>query len=239
MTDFVTQKIHLKFTGDERKLLMLLCFMAKNVHNAALYELRQCYFNTGGRILKLETIIKRLETKENYNYLGKEWSDYLIANARRALVMYAKYHSFDKTLKDDSKEANALKDFPHYFPKNGFHSFRSKGIKRDITKKYVILPIPLRVKDGSIFKDRINDPELKDFMATLELNSAPEIKIKLTKNILSYPIPIVDICPEIYGRDFTASLVYPVNAKEPRPNLDDKILAIDLGVGNLMSCVSR
>ena len=241
MVEFKAQKIHLKVEGEEKKLLLLLCFMSKNVYNTALYQLRGWYFKSKGRVLTMNTLLTRLKENENYKYLGFDWGDAIIMDAYKAFTKYVKFHNYDGTLKKCISKQTSQKDtskFPHYLPKDGYRGFRSKGIKRDETNEYVILPLPEKIKNGSIFKDVIIDKQLREYIAKCGDVNITTFKIKIPENILKQAIRLIEIIPERNGNYIYASLLYPIILLEPKKERDDRIMGIDLGVNNLMTCVT-
>lgn len=113
---YLTIKQQVKhLSKEDYKSIKLLCHIAKNLVNEAIYNVRQYYFNDG----------KYLNYEKNY-FLLKNSVNYKMLNSNMAQQIIKKvdgsFKSFFGLLKLAKKGKYSFKDckFPHYLPKDSF-----------------------------------------------------------------------------------------------------------------------
>ena len=238
---FLTAKIHFKPKGDEERLIKLLTHISKNIYNVALYELRQYYFKTQ-RVLPLDALLDKIKDNENVIALGSDWSAAIAKDARKNLYTYTKYHNFDGTvkafMKDEMDKEKFSAAFPRYLKKKAFHSISMKGLKKDRNGEYLNVPLPPMIASGRVFKMDIKDELLKEFVDACGPISNPTLKIKVPRYVSDRSLPLAIIVPDRYGEYFTASILYPYNLPMPKKIDYKRVMGIDIGVNNLLTCAT-
>ena len=205
-----TQSQQLKgLTSDEYEALKTLCFLAKNLYNVGCYNVRQFFFVEGEYL-----------TYQNNYPLCKENSNYKLLNSNVAQQILKEV---DKSFKSFFGLMNLIKkgkfDFrsiklPSYLPKNSYFNL-------------IIVQIRIK-KDGCL--DVPLSPTFK--------RTYGKITIKVPKNLLDKKIRSIRIIPKDNARFFVVHYTYEIEKYEGKLNKNN-VLAIDLGVNNLCSCVSN
>ena len=192
------------------KILKRLTRSSKDLYNKALYRVRQHFFKTK----------EYLSYKKAYHIL-KEESEYrnLPSNASQQTLKQVdnSFKSFFQLLK--KKNQNSLKNrvhIPRYLDKEGEY-------------KVVYTKIHLKVLDNGYIR------------LSLPKNLKKEEKIdylyfKIPKHILGKEIKEVHILP--YKFDYKISFIYN-EFENSNPYKTDDIMAIDLGVNNLATIITR
>lgn len=210
---YLTQSNILRGLSKEDYLLLKeMCQYSNNLYNVALYNIRQQYFQEK----------KYLNYVENY-HICKENENYKLLQtgvAQQTLkVVDRNFKSFFALIKKVKRGEYNFKDIklPHY---------REKG---DMS----ILIIPsssVCIKDGLL-----NVPMSRTFS---KLHNKKKIKIKLPKRLEGKVIKEVRICPVYGGRYFKVQYCY-LQEEELQDVSEDKVLAIDIGLENLATCVTN
>ena len=205
-----TQTQQLKhLTSKEYEALKELCFLAKNLYNVGCYNVRQHYFIEG----------EYLSYQSNY-HLCKENSNYKLLNSNVA----------QQILKEVDKPFKAFFGLLNLI-KKGKYDFRSAKLPTYLPKKgYFDLIIgQIRIKkDGTL--DIPLSPTFKQTYG--------KITIKVPKNLLDKKIKSIRIIPKDNARFFVVHYSYEIEKYEGKLSKNN-VLAIDLGVNNLCSCVSN
>ncbi len=84
---FRTMKYHYKCNEVEKRLLMFLFHISKNIYNSALYVLRKKYFS-GEKLPTYFDLNKMLKENENYHILNTYASICTIRQAYTAMYLF-------------------------------------------------------------------------------------------------------------------------------------------------------
>lgn len=205
-----TQTQQLKnLTSKEYEALKTLCFIAKNLYNVGCYNVRQHYF-IEGEYLSYQANYPLC--KENYNYklLNSNVAQQILKEADKS---FKAFFGLMNLVKKGKYDFRSLK-LPNYLPKNSYFSIVIGQIR---IKKDGTLDIPL-------------SPTFKQTYG--------KITIKVPKNILDKKIKSIRIIPKNNARFFVIHYTYEIEKYEGKLNKNN-VLAIDLGVNNLCSCVTN
>ena len=205
-----TQTQQLKnLTSKEYEALKTLCFLAKNLYNVGCYNVRQHYF-IEGEYLNYQANYPLC--KENYNYklLNSNVAQQILKEADKS---FKAFFGLMNLVKKGKYDFRSLK-LPNYLPKNSYFSIVIGQIR---IKKDGTLDIPL-------------SPTFKQTYG--------KITIKVPKNILDKKIKSIRIIPKNNARFFVVHYTYEIEKYEGKLNKNN-VLAIDLGVNNLCSCVTN
>ena len=205
-----TQTQQLKnLTSKEYEALKTLCFIAKNLYNVGCYNVRQHYF-IEGEYLSYQANYPLC--KENYNYklLNSNVAQQILKEADKS---FKAFFGLMNLVKKGKYDFRSLK-LPNYLPKNSYFSIVIGQIR---IKKDGTLDIPL-------------SPTFKQTYG--------KITIKVPKNILDKKIKSIRIIPKNNARFFVVHYTYEIEKYEGKLNKNN-VLAIDLGVNNLCSCVTN
>ena len=148
---------------EDYKNIKYLCYIAKNLTNQAIYNIRQYYFNEG-EYLNYEKNYALLKTSNNYKMLNSNMAQQILKEVDGS------FKSFFSLLKLAKKGKYAFKDccLPNYLPKDGYTTLvigfvRLKGNKLILpysnaykkTHKCVEITIPPILLDKTIKEIRI------------------------------------------------------------------------------------
>lgn len=194
-------------TKSEYIALRELSYLAKNVYNVALYNVRQCFFNEG----------KYLNYNKNY-HLCKGNDNYKLLNANSAQQIIKKvdgsFKSFFGLLK---KKRAGIYDskvkIPKYLDKDSFFT--------------------LLFAEFNVSKGTFQVPMSHEFK-----KSYGNILIKVPSNLKGKTIKEVRILPKDNARFFEVQWVYEI-AESKDILTKTNLLAIDLGIDNLLTCVAN
>ena len=89
---FRTIKYHYKCSSYEKRLLMFLFHISKNLYNVTLYTLRQQYFNNE-KISSYFELNKLLNSNENFHLLNTYASICTIRQAYNSMSLFLKNHN--------------------------------------------------------------------------------------------------------------------------------------------------
>lgn len=190
-----------------------LCQYSNNLYNVALYNVRQYFFNEK-QFLTYESNYHKCKENENYALLQAGVAQQTLKVADRS---FKSFFNLLKKCKTGDYHYHNVK-IPHYRKKGGCFNLILSTNAISIVNGYFKLPISREyrklhpdMKDILIpYPERLNDVELKE----------------------------VRICPYDNGRYFKIQYVYYWYQEETLVN-QDNIMAIDLGVENLATCVSN
>ena len=198
-------------TKEEYDLLRKVCRYCNSLYNVALYNIRQTYFRNEG-FQPYEENYHLCKTNENYKLVQATVSQQILKVADRD------YKSFFALIDKAKKGEYDFKDIsiPHYKEKGGLFNIILTAPHKNISKGMLTVPMSKKFK---------------------ELYGSKKIKIKLPTNLKDKDIKEVRICPVYGGKYFKIEYCY-----EVKPEKQDvskrKILAIDLGLDNLATCVT-
>ena len=206
---YATQVQKLKLNHKEFEILNILTQTTNNMANVALYNIRQYFFQTG----------KYLSYNSNY-HLCKDNENYKILNSNVAQqtikTVHTDFESFFSLTKLKRKGQYDKKvSIPHYKEKGGNFNLTIAQIQID-EDGYFLVPMSVA------FKQQYG-----------------KLKIKVPSNLDINTIKEVEIVPICHSKRFEIHWVYEVQIENQQQLLDDKCLAIDLGINNLMTCTTN
>ncbi|GAA0781980.1 RNA-guided endonuclease InsQ/TnpB family protein [Hathewaya limosa] len=207
---FGIQKQQLKhLTANEYKVLRELCVLTKNIYNVALYNVRQYYF-TEKSFLGYNSNYQLCKYNKNYQMLNSNSAQKIMKIVDRT------FKSFFALIQMAKKGEYQYKDIklPKYIPKNGF--FNLIFGEFNTSKNRFTVPM---------------SPAFKRLYGKVEINIPSNLKDKKIKEVRILP----------KGNDarfFEIQWIYEI--QEFKGNLDkSNILAIDLGIDNLCTCITN
>ena len=153
---FRTMKYHYKYKNDyEKRLLMFLFHISKNLYNVALYTLRQLYFN-GKNICTYFELNKILNNNENFHILNTYASICTIRQAHNSMRLFCNKHN----------------KLPKYLPKKDVYAIYTDQVRPIIYKnrRYIKLPLSNLMRTNKIFKVEFKDPLIKEFINEIKIN---------------------------------------------------------------------
>jgi IS605 OrfB family transposase len=202
----------LKLTKAESALLACACHLSKNLFNVGVYTVRQ-YFFQERKYLRYEGSYHLCKTNENYQLLATDIGQQTLKVVDRAM------NGFFKLLELKSRgQYKAKIRLPGYLPKNGFFPLIIPIRPRDWVKlsyKNWVYSIPM----ARAFKRHIG---------TVSFPIPEQIRDKQVKEIR--------ILPKYGARFFDVAYVY--EQEDELRQVGSESLGIDLGVGNLATCVT-
>lgn len=194
-------------------ILRALCYQSARLYNASLYSVRQHFFETG-KFLRYGDNWNLLKTGVDYKMLQSDASQQIMKNVDRDMSSFFRLLSMKKAGK-----YTANVHIPRYKDKEG----------------YTICPIY-----GRAFRIK------KDGVARFTLTKPFIEKYNLDCKYIQFTIPShlrevkqfneVRIIPQYGGKQFKVEFIY--EAPQPRQATGNGYLSVDMGVSNLMACVS-
>lgn len=209
-TLYGTQKQQLnKLTKKEYKALREMCFLAKNMYNVGLYNVRQHFFNEG-KYLNYESNYPLCKENENYKMLNSNISQQILMEVDGAMKSFFELIKLARTGEYNYKDIK----LPKYLKKDGFFSIiiGQIRIKPDRT-----LDIPMSPK----FKREYG-----------------KVSIKVPRNLKDKKIKEIRIIPKYNARYFEIQYAYEIPESKLKLNKNNA-LAIDLGIDNLCTCTTN
>lgn len=205
-----TQSQQLKgLTSDEYEALKTLCFLAKNLYNVGCYNVRQHYF-IDGEYLSYQANYPLCKQNSNYKLLNSNVAQQILKEVDKS---FKSFFGLMNLIKKGKFDFRSIK-LPSYLPKNSYFNLIIGQIR---IKKDGCLDVPL-------------SPTFK--------RTYGKITIKVPKNLLDKKIRSIRIIPKDNARFFVVHYTYEIEKYEGKLNKNN-VLAIDLGVNNLCSCVSN
>ena len=224
---FKTLKYHYKVKNNyEKKLLMFLFHISKNLYNASLYTLRQQYFNNE-RISSYFELNKLLNSNENFHILNTYASICTIRQAYNSMSLFLKHHN----------------NLPKYLSKKDVYALYTDQVRPIIyqNKKYIKLPLSNIVRTNKIFITKFNDQLINEFIKELNVNKIENVYLPIPKVINGKEIKQVRIIPKYKGEYIEIEFSYikeTTELQEDNNNNNNNILSIDVGINNLMTLVT-
>ena len=222
---FRTMKYHYKCKNEnEKKLLMFLFHISKNLYNAALYTLRQLYFNKEN-ICSYFELNKKLNSNENFHILNTYASICTIRQAYKSMYLFYKKHN----------------ELPRYLSKKDVYAIYTDQVRPIIykNKNYIKLPLSNLMRTNRIFNTEFNDSLIKEFIKDLNINNIENIYFPIPNVIKDKQIKQVRIVPKYKGEYIEIEFTYIKYKKESiKESNDTNVLGIDIGINNLMTLVS-
>lgn len=195
------------------EVLRDMCHASKNVYNAALYNIRQHFFNES-EFLRYEANYYLMKSSDCYNYLGNVAQQSMKGadNAFRSFFGLIQIYKEGK-LKDRP-------NIPHYLPKDGFYKIEFNSPRdqlKNIQNGFYQLPMSR--------------------MLSKKYNGY-KVKIVVPSYVQNKHIRQIHIIPRYNGKYFEVVFVFDGTTKSNQ-KLDNKsALGIDLGVNNFATCAT-
>lgn len=198
-------------TKKQYQTLKELCKHSNSLYNVALYNIRQHYFENK-EYLTYENNYHKSKENENYKMLQAGIAQQTLKAADRS------FKSFFKLIKKAKNKEYQFKDIklPHY---------RQKGAAFNLT----LSTNAINIKNGYL-----TIPMSRTFK---KLHDDGNIKIPFPKNLESKSVKEVRILPMNDGKYFKIQYVYEIAGQAADVDKNN-IMAIDLGVNNLASCIT-
>jgi len=211
-----------KPTKNERRLLRLLCHISKNLYNSAIYTLRQEYFKTK-KIISYYELNRILKENENYHILNTYTSICIIRNA---------HTTFNNFIKGYTK-------LPKYLKPNDYYLLYTEQIRRVYKDKSLSIKLPLSnlTRTSRTFNKMFEDELINKFIKESEIKESFDIYFKVPKVIESKQIRQLSIIPLNKGLEYKIGFTYIDDFMSQIQEDKDLIMAIDLGINNLATCV--
>ena len=226
MESYFSLKINYKDSDENLRALELAARISKNIYNVSLYIIRQEYFKTK-KLIPIGMLYREVRKNNNYKYLNKSISD--------AAISYA-YGCMKTFIASSNKEKE--NDFPRYKGKlSRFQLSISKPvIQNENGNKIIIAEIFNHYYMNNLIEGKfINDELLEEFVKIANLKKVNDFLIKIPDYISDKEIINIKFKPALMGM----GLVFAYKDKIEYPKTKaQKLLAIDLGVSNLATCVT-
>ena len=190
-----------------------LCQYSNNLYNVALYNIRQYFFNEK-QFLTYESNYHECKENENYALLQAGVAQQTLKVADRS---FKSFFNLLKKCKTGDYRYHDVK-IPHYRKKGGYFNLILSTNAITVVNGYLKLPISREY--------RKLHPDMEDIL------------IPYPERLNGAELKEVRICPHDNGRYFKIQYVYHWYQEETFVN-PDNIMAIDLGVENLATCVSN
>lgn len=197
---------------EEYKMLREMCQYSNNLYNVALYNIRQ-YFFQEKKFLRYEENYHVCKANENYKLLRASVSQQIL------MVVDRNFKSFFSLIKKAKRGEYSFKDIrlPRYREKGGLFN--------------LILPVnTISIKNGFL-----TIPMSREFSKT---HNGKKIKIPFPSRLEGKTVKEVCICPDRLGNHFRIQYCY----EQEKESVDvdpKKVLAIDIGLENLASCITN
>ena len=223
---FKTLKYHYKVKNNyEKKLLMFLFHISKNLYNVSLYTLRQQYFNNG-QISSYFELNKLLNSNENFHILNTYASICTIRQAYNSMSLFLKHHN----------------NLPKYLSKKDVYALYTDQVRPIIyrNKKCIKLPLSNLVRTNKIFITKFNNQLINEFIKELNVNKIENVYLPIPKFINGKEIKQVRIIPKYKGEYIEIQFSYIKETTElQEDNNNNNTLSIDVGINNLMTYQSK
>ena len=209
-------------TKKERRLLRLLCHISKNLYNSTLYILRQEYFKTK-KVIKYYDLNKIMSDNDNYKILNSYISICIIKSVHTAFTNFS----------------NKITKLPKYLKKNDYYQLYTEQILPKIINKKQAIKLPLSnlTRTSKTFNKMFEDELINKFIKESDIKRSFDIYFKIPEMLKDKDIRVFRIIPSFKGLSYDIQITY-VDDTTIKINKDpNKIMAIDLGVNNLATCV--
>ncbi len=220
---FRTLKYHYKVKNDyEKRLLMFLFHISKNLYNVSLYTLRQQYFNYD-KISSYYELNKLLNSNENFHILNTYASICTIRQAYNSMSLFIKHQN----------------DLPKYLSKRDVYALYTDQVRPILynNKKCIKLPLSNLVRTKKVLTTTFNDPLIREFIKELNINKIENIYFPIPKVIEDKEIKQVRIVPLYKGEYIEIEFSYKKEKVELNEG-NNNTLSIDVGINNLMTLVT-
>lgn len=200
-------------TKEQHQILTKFCQYSNNLYNVALYNIRQ-YFFIQNKFLTYESNYHECKDNENYSLLQAGVAQQTIKVVDRS---FKSFFNLLKKCKQGEYKYNDVK-IPHYRKKGGLFNLVLSTNAISIKNGYLKIPMSREYRKLKNYKD--------------------DIKIPFPNRLQDKTVKEVRILPCSNGKYFKVQYVYV--AEQDIQVLDvDRVMAIDIGVENLATCVSN
>lgn len=202
-----------RLTKEQHQILIELCQYSNNLYNVALYNIRQ-YFFAQNKFLTYESNYHECKDNENYGLLQAGVAQQTMKVVDRS---FKSFFNLLKKCKQREYRYNDVK-IPHYRKKGGLFNLVLSTNAISIKDGYFKIPMSREYRKLKNYKD--------------------DIKIPFPTRLQDKTIKEVRILPYSNGKYFKVQYVYVVKQDIKALNTN-KVMAIDIGVENLATCVSN
>lgn len=189
-----------------------MCQYSNNLYNVALYNIRQYFFHEK-KFLRYEENYHICKENENYRLLQAGVSQQILK------VIDRSFKSFFSLIRKAESGEYCFKDIniPHYREKGGLFNL-------------ILSTNAINIKDGFLII-----PMSREFS---KIHDKKKIRIPFPSRLEGKTVKEVCICPNRQGTYFKIQYCYE-QEKEPADVDTKKVLAIDIGLDNLASCITN
>lgn len=207
---YLTYKQQVKqLSKEDFKNLMYLCKKAKSLRNEAIYNIRQHFFNEN-KYLSYYDNCKLIKSSKNYKILNANVGQQILRDVDSMFQSYFGLWKLAKSKGYNYKDIN----LPKYLHEDDYASLLIAQFK--ISKNF-IFTIPFSMEYAKTHN---------------------KIKIKIPYKLRTKSIKQIKIIPKLRALYFEIQYIY--EEKENIRDLDNNLaLAIDLGVNNLLTCITN
>lgn len=199
-------------TKEEYNILRELCRTANKLTNQAIYNIRQHYFQEK-QFLKYESNYHEMKNYENYKLLNANMAQQTLKNVDQ---MFKSFFALIKLAKQGKYNFKHIR-MPNYLPKNGYSNLIIGQIR---LRQDNFLTIPV----SNVFKKKNKRTK--------------KIQIKIPQILEDKKIKQIRIIPKFNARFFEIQYTYEIQEENIKLNTNN-VLAIDLGINNLCTCVTN
>ena len=209
-------------TKKERKLLRLLCHISKNLYNSALYTLRQEYFKTK-KVISYFELNKILKSNENFHILNTYTSICIIRTVHNAFTNFVKGYT----------------KLPKYLKQNDYYQLYTEQIRHAYLNDKLSIKLPLSnlTRTSKTFNKMFEDELINKFIKESDIKKSFDIYFKIPNIIKDKDIKVFRIVPSFKGLSYYIHITYTDDTTIKINKDPNQIMAIDLGVNNLATCV--
>lgn len=193
---------------EEYQSLRYLCHVAKNLVNQAVYNVRQYYFQET-QYLNYQKNYAMLKDSENYKLLNSNMAQQILKDVDGSFQSFFKLR---KLAKSGKYPIHSVK-LPKYLPKDGYATLII-GMIRLNEDHTLTLPMSQKYK-----------------------KTHSKIIIRIPKVLYDKKIKEIRIVPKQRARFFEVQYIYEIECIQRNLN-EQKALAVDFGIDNLMTCVT-
>jgi len=189
--------------------LKALCHFAKNLYNVGLYNVRQYYFQEQ-KYLSYESNYHLSKNNENYKLLNSNMSQQIL---KEVDTVFKSFFGLIQKAKEGNYNFRSI-NIPRYLEKDGY---------------FTLIIGQIRIKPDMTLDIPMSPSFRKEY---------GKVTIKVPENLRNKKIKEIRIIPKYKARFFEIQYTYEVT--EDRKELDSNhVLAIDLGLDNLATCVTN
>jgi transposase len=128
---------------------------------------------------------------------------------------------------------------PKYLKSNDYYQLYTEQIRPIIKDKTMCIKLPLSnlTRTSKTFNKLFEDELINKFIKESEIKKSFDIYFKIPKIIQNKQIKQIRIIPSFKGLTYSIIFTYIENVPVNEKSKQDLIMAIDLGINNLATCV--